>query len=346
MCPTATGSAGSFGAIVLRRLSLLGCLLISCSKAGPPPSSPQDDGVVTEVDEPEEARGRVLSTSFEHDRIFLELRTADDQPLRLFTDTGGGLYVQHHVVERLGLAVEQAEGDGGAPVEVVALPPLSADTPMPPVSVLQGRLPVSRQAPFGDAFGDGILGQAWFRDRVWAFDYGAQTLTLLDEPPRCDDGHEAPLGFQEQDGRRTASYPRIEVTVDGRPHDLLFDTGATVMLTDGGLAGLGGAGPRERATSFIVRSVFDRWRADHPDWPVIEAADRMADDPMIEVPQVTIGELSVGPVWFTARADPNFHEYMSQWMDRRVDGALGGSALRYVEVTVDYPGARACFRAL
>jgi hypothetical protein len=30
-------------------------------------------------------------------------------------------------------------------------------------------------------------------------------------------------------------------------------------------------------------------------------------------------------------------------MDRRVDGALGGSLLRYFTVTVDYPRARASF---
>lgn len=46
---------------------------------------------------------------------------------------------------------------------------------------------------------------------------------------------------------------------------------------------------------------------------------------------------------FTRRPDRNFQQYMSQWMDRPIVGALGGSALRYLRVTVDYPGAVAVF---
>lgn len=291
-----------------------------------------------------EVEGLVLPTRFESDRIFVEL-SSGGQALRLFTDTGGGLYLHDHVVERFGLTVEHAQGDGGSPIEVVALPPLDPATPLPPVLALEGRLPVAHESPFGDAFGDGLLGQAWFRDRVWTFDYPAQRLELHADSIGCDDGHPVGLGFPEQDGRRLTSYPRIQAAVDGQVFDLLFDTGATVMLTDAGLAALGDEGPAERATSFIVRSVFDQWRAAHPDWRVIEAADRMADDPMIEVPQVTVGEVSVGPVWFTARADPNFHDFMSRFMDRRVDGALGGSALRTLRITVDYPAAQACLRA-
>lgn len=34
---------------------------------------------------------------------------------------------------------------------------------------------------------------------------------------------------------------------------------------------------------------------------------------------------------------------MSQWTDQRVEGALGGNALRRFQVTVDYPAAAAWF---
>lgn len=44
---------------------------------------------------------------------------------------------------------------------------------------------------------------------------------------------------------------------------------------------------------------------------------------MIEVPTVLVAGYSAGPL-FTRRPDKNFHEFMSQWMDRKVDGALGG----------------------
>ena len=51
----------------------------------------------------------------------------------------------------------------------------------------------------------------------------------------------------------------------------------------------------------------------------------------------------MGPVWFTRRPDPSFHQFMSQYMDKQVEGALGGSALKFFRVTVDYPNAVAAF---
>ena len=60
---------------------------------------------------------------------------------------------------------------------------------------------------------------------------------------------------------------------------------------------------------------------------------------MIEVPEVRIGGLDVGPVWFTLRPDPNFLEFMSQMTDEIVRGAVGGSALKHLRVVLDYPGA-------
>ncbi|MEM7159031.1 MAG: hypothetical protein AAF799_39705 [Myxococcota bacterium] len=316
--------------------------MASCSPANPASVAPVEPAVSPA--EPTGPVGLVLPTRFEADRIFLELKTAQGEPLRMYTDTGGGLYLLDAVAQRLGLPLEAARGEGDEAIEVVTLPPLDPSTAMPPVLVLDGRLPVARQAPFGDIFGDGMLGAGWFRDRVWTFDYDAETLVLHEASLPCD-GSLLPLGFAEYEGRRTAHYPRVQATIDGRVHDLLFDSGATVLLTEPGLAGLNDGGPTERATSFIVRSIFERWRAAHPDWRVIEGADRMGGDPMIEVPEVTLGELVVGPVWFTAREDPNFREFMSQWMDREIDGALGGSALAYLRVTLDYPRAEVCLSA-
>lgn len=335
---------------VNRPLVVASCLLPSC--AGSPsetstPVAPRPASAATEVRDEEPSTDAIaMPTAFEGERIFLELRTRKGQPLRLFTDTGGGLYLHRHAVERLGLTMREAPSDGGRLVMMADLPPLDPATPMPPVLANAGRIPIAGEDPFGGAFGDGILGQAWFRERVWTFDYADEVLLLHPMPPTCG-GQEIPLGFAEDDdGRRRTHYPRIQADIDGGTHDLLFDTGATVLLTDRGLQGLGDGGPTERATSFIVRSVFDGWRRAHPDWRVIEGADRLADDPMIQIPTVRIGDLEVGPVWFTARDDPNFHQFMSKWMDRRVDGALGGSALHYFRITVDYPGASACFDVL
>jgi hypothetical protein len=181
---------------------------------------------------------------------------------------------------------------------------------------------------------------------VWTFDYPGRALWLRapGDLPAVAPEHRAALGFRvNRSGARTMHFPRIRVSVDGDSLDLLFDTGATTMLTDSALSAIGDAGPVIRGTSFITRSVADRWRAAHPGWRVIERAEQRSGAMMIEVPVVEVGGYRVGPVWFTARPDANFHQYMSQWMDRRVDGALGGSALRFLRVTVDYPHAVALF---
>jgi hypothetical protein len=158
--------------------------------------------------------------------------------------------------------------------------------------------------------------------------------------------HTISLGFlTEPSGQRATHFPSVDATIDGETYAFLFDTGATVDLSDTALSIIGDGGPHERATSFVTASVFDKWRGKHPNWRIIEGADRTAGgECIIEVPQVTIAGHTVGPVWFTRRADSNFHEYMSQWMDRRVEGALGGTLFKYFAVTADYPGSRAYFR--
>ena len=64
---------------------------------------------------------------------------------------------------------------------------------------------------------------------------------------------------------------------------------------------------------------------------------------MIEVPKLSVGGYEVGPVWFTVRPDKNFDQGVSQWMDKNVHGALGGSAFKFFRITVDYPNATAYF---
>jgi hypothetical protein len=98
----------------------------------------------------------------------------------------------------------------------------------------------------------------------------------------------------------------------------------------------------ERATSFIVHERFERWHARHPDWPTIARAERGWGSRMIRVPLIEVAGQRIGPVWFTERPDASFR-WFSQWMDRKVEGALGGSAWRYGTVVLDYPRARLAF---
>jgi hypothetical protein len=197
---------------------------------------------------------------------------------------------------------------------------------------------------------DGMFGAPWFSGHAFVFDYPARTLTLLDDGglPEVPAEHRVAVGFvRGDDGKVISPYGRIQMTVDGETLDMLLDTGATVTLTTSARATLGG-GQVERATSFITKTVFDRWHAKHPDWRVIEHADTISDKPedavpMIEVPKITVGGYEVGPVWFTWRPDKNFHEWMAQWMDKPTEGALGGDAYRTLRLGVDWTAGTATF---
>lgn len=288
----------------------------------------------------------VIATDYVEDRFFVTPQTEDGAALRFFADTGGGLFIKRAAVTRAGLPLATIEVDGGQAVDGALLPTMSWDAWMPPLEVFDGRLPVSDD-PRLDAFGaDGLLGQAWFRGRLWTFDYPERRLELraAGDLPRGERAKRVPVGFLKNDkGERGANYPRIDLQIDGVTIDVLFDTGATVKLTRDAVAAVGDGRPALRAASFMVRSVCDGWRAKHPDWRALEAADSATGDTMVEVPAVGVAGFVVGPVWFTCRDDKSFHETLSPVMDRKVDGAVGGNVLRGFRVTLDYVGAVAVF---
>jgi len=64
---------------------------------------------------------------------------------------------------------------------------------------------------------------------------------------------------------------------------------------------------------------------------------------LIEVPEVTIGGFKVGPVWFSVQPDIGFQSVMGTLTDKHVSGALGGSALHFFRMTVDWPNGIAVF---
>ena len=192
---------------------------------------------------------------------------------------------------------------------------------------------------------DGFLGGKWFADKVWEFDYLHHKLKLIknNKVKVLKPKNQIKLGFQLNDsGQRTMHFASMEVVIDGETIPVLFDTGATASLSKYAKEYLQ---IREDniATSFIIASVFDKWHKQHPDWLVIEKAEASTGYPMIQVPEVNIAGHIVGPVWFTYRNDSSFHPYMSQLMDRKIDGALGGLAFKFFKITVDYPNATALF---
>lgn len=287
-----------------------------------------------------------LPAEFVHDQVWL-VPEVDGQPLRLFTDTGGGYNaISADVAARLGLALENGEGDGGRPITLAPYPSFDAGRTLPaaPSYFMDGRMMVVDAGQLSGK--QGFLGGRWFADGVWEFDYAAGRLHKLPGRARAPTADAVPLGFQRNaKGQRTMHFPSMPIVVDGETLDVLLDTGATATLTEAAAPHFGLPAGTAVGTSFIEREVFDRWASRHPEWTVIADGDRIGEHSfrMIRVPQVTVGRHVVGPVWFSERAPGAFQKYMASMMDKPTWGALGGSGLKYFHMTVDYPAAVAYF---
>lgn len=299
----------------------------------------------------------VLPTDYREHRFYVRPVTKDGHQLTLATDTGGSQsFVYEDAVERLQLTAEDfkvvverlklpipADVKSKLSGRYAAMPHFKKGAGIPPTLSPWGPVPYlavrTRTAKEGKEFGDGFLGGNWFNGRVWTFDYPGRRLLLRPSGhlPQHDSAQRVPLAFKtDPEGNRSAPYPRIGVKIADETYEMLFDTGASTKLTDVALRELGDGRPASRGTCFIVKTVFDKWCSDHPDWRVIANSERGTEEPMVEAKGLSIGGHTVDTVWFTRRLDKNF-QVMSEYMDKPIVGALGGNALRHFRVTVDYP---------
>jgi hypothetical protein len=287
-----------------------------------------------------------LPTEYAGDRFYVTPVLASGTQLRCYTDSGGGgtfLFEDGAKTSSLKRTWHKGNDKRGT-FASVAWPAFKPDATIPPpleppyfIVLPRGEFPTDI---------DCFLGQSWFGGQVWTFDYPGKTLWWRrdDEVPAHSQVHEVPINFK-RNGSEVAWFPRIVVEIDGADVPLLFDTGATVTLSATALQAIGDGGPRVRAGSFITARTFDKWHKAHPGWRVLEGADEIERKKlrMIEVPAVTVGGYTVGPAWFAERPDANFDKFMSGFMAGHVEGALGGSALKSLRVTLDYARGVAVF---
>lgn len=298
-----------------------------------------------------------LPTSYEAGHFFVTPQTRDGKGLRLVVDTGGpggsGLYVlSTQKVHELQLPVATCDL-GGQRVGLVksfsfqrhkGLPVVDG-TPCDAVALSSGGY-----QPVADE--DGSLGAGYLPHFVWTFDYPAKALWKepVDWKPAAGE-HAAKLGFAKNPkGGNATGMPRITLTIDGQPLDLLLDTGATAFPTRRGTEATGrevfrGIG----TTSYITTSVMNRWHHAHPRWRVVEDGDEFGGfkSRLIEVPKVQIAGWLIGPVWFTERPDNAFGSNgMSQYTDEDVHGSAGANLFRHFSMTLDYPRDTAWFKCV
>lgn len=293
-----------------------------------------------------EAAGQKLPADFTHNRIHLVAHASDGTRLTAYVDSGGGADIIDPALQsRLKLASAGEVVDEEGKFALVDYPSWLEKNgiPAPPDDErLRGKLLVMPLNHGSDY--DVFLGAPWLSGRVWLIDYGRHEMILApDWKPTAKD-HALPLGFQVDDrGMRPTSMPRMTVTIDGTPLDMLLDTGAMVTLTADGASAFHVEPGTIVGGGFIMKALFDEWRAKHPDWRVIEYGEAIggAGNAMIEVPRVTVAGFTVGPVWFARRLDSNFAQWMSSMTDKPIVGAFGGSGLQYFRVVLDYPRSTA-----
>jgi len=301
--------------------------------------------------EPQKGKPIAIPTHFTGNLFYAVPVTTDNLSLSLLADSAGGLFLYEDTVERLKLTPESVEGDNGKSLRVVSLPVFKTEHSVPPPlgSPFAGRLFVLPRSKRTEGFVepmDGILGQQWFAGRVWTFDYQRKKLLwrAAGDVPAHDPSHEVRLGFKTSgSGRRQNNFARLPVEVDGETFDFVLDTGATNVISEEQKKLLRDDLPLQRATSFLVRSVFEKWHAKHPEWRAFDNMKTLTGGAMIEVPELVIGGYKVGPVWFSVQVDVGFQGVMKPLMDKPIVGALGGSALHYFRLTIDWPNAIAVF---
>ena len=332
------------------------CVLAACQPkeqeatkpVGEQPATPIAPQPSAEAELAAEARSKEvvygkLPATLEVGRFFLTATTDSGKKIRFATDSGGGLVMGFASASRLELPTLILSADGET-IPAVALPSV---TPKIPGIVLTknlvpvfkgGELPKEMESEF-----DVLLGQVWFRERIWTLDYLSGEMTLHEAAPAATCGKTTALHFRkDENGEQTHHYPRVDVEIDGVILPFLFDTGATTMLSAEAISAIDDGKPGIRATSFIRATVAMKWKKAHPTWRWIDKGENGTGAAMIEVPSLKIAGNTVGPVWFTMRSDGTYKR-MSELTDVQIDGAIGGSALQYFRIVADYPRSLAEF---
>lgn len=183
---------------------------------------------------------------------------------------------------------------------------------------------------------DGMLGREWFANRTWRINYEGNVLSEIASIPNNEFEPIGPLYFLKDDAKQVVNHlPRIEIVINNDTLSLLFDTGAQVYLSDDAKGRM--KGQSLTAISFISSSIFDSWKALHPEWEVVKKGDRQYKADIIRVPEIKMGNKAIGPIWFVKRDEHNFQVMSRSFMDKQIVGAIGGNALSLLgDIIVDY----------
>lgn len=292
------------------------------------------------------------------ERFYLKVAVVGGDTILAYCDTGGGismLFPNYDKNLAVNSKIKKALMKGLMPVNYITFHDLVADDNFPTTTPLRKRIlrnpfkmvtkpyllipPLDRELKMATEIQPEIgafLGQDFFMNKSWTIDYPQQKVwvhTPINISEK-DSANIQKIGFKKNKNQDNIfGHPSMTIEVEGDTIDVLFDTGATSVLTESGKQQFATT-KKSIGSSFIAASIFRKWRAKYPDWKYYPKAEFLGD--MIEVPKIKIGSYEVGPVLFSQRPDENWSQGMIATMDKVVQGAIGGSVLKYFKVTIDY----------
>lgn len=282
---------------------------------------------------------------FDDNRIYMNIKNGKEV-FRFYTDSGGGMYpfVYDDVAKKLGMKTEKTVVDGDFKMSFSTFP-TSLAKQIPLDENWKGNVKVfiydkngKDEASEGRFFlGDGFLGAAFFRDRIWNFNYPAKELSYCDSLPDVKGYSQLKINFKKEADKKITYQPRMEIEVSGAKIQVLFDTGATSFYSKEAVDMIKPSKPFT-ASSFIRESVAAKWIKQNPKWRVIKSGEKFAGGgDLVEVPLVKVAGYEVGPVWFATRKDLIYDKYSKDMMDANIDGAVGGNLFKHFVIVADYP---------
>lgn len=287
-----------------------------------------------------------LPAIVEEFRFLLEPATEDGTVLALRVDTGGQTFLLPGAARRL--EGSQAVPEPGAEPRWMRWPAFQARDAIPlPSGVEEGGARVEvRDDPARADGADGVLGAGWLHGRTWTFDYPGRRLILRapgDLPLHGPDERIRIELPRAADGEILPGAPVLRVRVGGEEVPLALATDAHARLRPSAVAEIEDFRPELRAISRLAGPVFDRWRAAHPDWRVIEGAEAESGEPILEVRDLRLGGVQIERVWMLRDPSGDPGRGLAASTPLPVAGVLGGDVLREFRVTLDYRSGTAVF---
>lgn len=275
-----------------------------------------------------------IASSFVGNAVYL-MPSSAEPALKLRLDTGGYDLVSGDVARRVHLkegTVHLSSGDRST-FELPQPSALSAD------ALLQAR-PGALESTFVEPV-DGTLSLGRFAAQTLTVDFPHKTVALGEPHPAGDRiTMDVGLGPRPASGLVPSAYALVPVTIDGERIMMLLDTGTDVAI-DAAERNRFDDAAATRSLPLIPTALFDRLHARHAKWTVLTGAARMAETKapvkLLRIPEFTIGTHRAPPTWFAVREDAQTYTNLTRMFSKKVEGDLGGEALRAWRVTIDVP---------